>query len=77
MNFEIQEQDSQMIGDDMLDYIAEHNSDPMDFLYAIMHEAKLSDSSALGYLVESFGYKYTEDELKEIIRKYREEVGDK
>lgn len=76
MNFEIQEQDSQLIGDDILDYIAEHNSDPMDFLYAIMHEAKLSDSSALAYLIESFGYKYAEDELKDIICKYREEVGD-
>ena len=57
----------------MLDYIADHNNEPLDFIYAIMNEADLTDETALCYLSDSFGYKYTEDELKEIITKYHEE----
>lgn len=61
------------IRSEMLDYIAERNSNPTDFLYAIMHEANLSDEKVLEYLKEIFGYIYTEDKLKEIIAKYHEE----
>ena len=48
----------------VLDYIADHNSDPLDFMYAIMNEADLTDERALGYLSESFGFKYTENQIK-------------
>lgn len=58
----------------VLDYIADHNNDPLDFMYAIMNEADLTDKEALYYLDDSFGYKYTEDELKEVIAKYHEET---
>ena len=61
------------INDEVLDYIAEHNSDPLDFMYAIMSEADLTDEEALQYLSESFSYKYDENELKEIIEQYHKE----
>lgn len=57
------------INDEVLDYIAEHNSDPLDFMYAIMSEADLTNEEALQYLSESFGYKYDE----EIIKQYHKE----
>lgn len=57
----------------ILGYIADHNNEPLDFMYAIMHEADLTDKEALYYLSESFGYKYAEDELKEVIAKYHKE----
>lgn len=61
------------INDEVLDYIAEHNSDPLDFMYAIMSEADLTDKEALEYLMESFGYKSDEDKLKEVIAQYHRE----
>lgn len=61
------------INDEVLDYIAEHNSDPLDFMYAIMSEADLTDEEALEYLMESFGYKSDEDKLKEVIAQYHRE----
>lgn len=61
------------INNEVLDYIAEHNSDPLDFMYAIMSEADLTDEEALQYLSESFSYKYDENELKEIIEQYHKE----
>lgn len=61
------------INDEVLDYIAEHNSDPLDFMYAIMSEADLTDEEALQYLSESFSYKYDENELEEIIAQYHRE----
>lgn len=57
----------------VLDYIADHNNEPLDFMYAIMSEADLTDEKALYYLSDSFGYKYTEDELKEVIARYHRE----
>jgi hypothetical protein len=66
-NFEEEKIDSEV-----LDYIAEHNSDPSDFLWAIMHEADLTDEEALSYLMDSFGYKNSEEDLREIIAEYRE-----
>lgn len=57
----------------MLDYIADHNNEPLDFIYAIMNEADLTDEEVLYYLSVSFDYKYTENELKEIIARYHEE----
>ena len=62
---------SNEINDELLDYIAEHNSQPDDFLYAIMSEADLTDEEALYYLKDSFGYKYSDKELKGIIYEYR------
>lgn len=56
-----------------IDYIVEHNNNPLDFMYAIMRETKLTDDEALEYLSVSFGYKYTEDELKKIITQYHKE----
>ena len=61
------------IDNEVLDYIAEHNSDPLDFMYAIMSEADLTDEEALEYLMESFGYKSDEDKLKEVIAQYHKE----
>lgn len=61
------------INNEVLDYIAEHNSDPLDFMYAIMSEADLTDEEALEYLMESFGYKSNEDKLKEVIAQYHRE----
>ena len=61
------------IDNEVLDYIAEHNSDPLDFMYAIMSEADLTDEEALEYLMESFGYKSDEDKLKEVIAQYHRE----
>lgn len=61
------------IDNKVLDYIAEHNSDPLDFMYAIMSEADLTDEEALEYLMESFGYKSDEDKLKEVIAQYHKE----
>lgn len=61
------------INNEVLDYIAEHNSDPLDFMYAIMSEADLTDEEALEYLMESFGYKSDEDKLKEVIAQYHRE----
>lgn len=61
------------INDKVLDYIADHNNEPLGFMYAIMHEADLTDETMLYYLSNSFGYKYTEDELKEVIARYHEE----
>ena len=61
------------IDNKVLDYIAEHNSDPLDFMYAIMSEADLTDEEALEYLMESFGYKSDEDKLKEVIAQYHRE----
>ena len=61
------------INNEVLDYIAEHNSDPLDFMYAIMSEADLTDEEALEYLMESFGYKSDEDKLKEVIAQYHKE----
>lgn len=61
------------IDNEVLDYIAEHNSDPLDFMYAIMSKADLTDEEALEYLMESFGYKSDEDKLKEVITQYHKE----
>lgn len=61
------------INDEVLGYIAEHNSDSLDFMYAIMSEADLTDEEALQYLSESFGYKYDEAKLEEIIKQYHKE----
>lgn len=61
------------ISNKVLDYIADHNSDPLDFMYAIMNEADLTDERALGYLSESFGFKYTEEELKKVVAQYHAE----
>lgn len=61
------------INSKVLGYIADHNNEPLDFMYAIMNEADLTDETALYYLWDSFGYKYTEDELKEVIVKYHKE----
>lgn len=61
------------IDEKVLDYIAEHNSDTLDFMYAIMSEADLTDEEALEYLRESFGYKYDDNELKEVIAQYHKE----
>ena len=69
----VEEVDKTAICSDLLDYIAEHCNDPEDFLYAIMREADLSDEVALAFLSDSFGYKYDEDELKEIVAAYHEQ----
>lgn len=61
------------INSKVLSCIADHNDEPLDFMYAIMNEADLTDEMALYYLWDSFGYKYTEDELKKVIAKYHEE----
>ena len=62
-----------LISGELLAYIAAHCDDPTAFLYAIMHEAMVSDEDTLMYLDESFGHKYSEEELKEIIAKYHKE----
>lgn len=61
------------IDNKVLDYITDHNNEPLDFMYAIMNETDLTDEEALCYLNDSFDYKYTEDELKEVITKYHKE----
>lgn len=61
------------IDEKVLDYIAEHNSDTLDFMYAIMSEADLTDEEALDYLRESFGYKCDDDKLKLVIEQYHRE----
>ena len=63
------------IGDETLDYITEHNENPLDFMYAIMHEADLTDEEALCYLCNAFDYKYSVEELKEIIAEYNNQQG--
>ena len=64
-----------VIDNKLLDLIAEQNNSPLDFVYAIMHRADLNDNKALEYLKNSFDYKYSEDELKEVIVQYHRENG--
>ena len=63
------------IEDYVLDCIARYNNNPMDFMYAIMDKAALTDEKAFEYLNEHFGYKYDEDELKEVIEEYHRMEG--
>lgn len=62
------------ITDDVLDKISDQNKEPMDFIYALMNVAKLSDEYVLGYLTDAFGHKYSAEELWRCIRKYKEET---
>ena len=66
--------DDKSISADALEYITIHNNNPMDYTYAIMSVANLTNEELFEYLRGAFGYKYTSEELMEIIKEYRKET---
>ena len=58
------------ISDDQLDYIVEHNPDPVDFLFALTCNMGVTNEEALSYMVEVFGYKYSIEELSAFYKKF-------
>lgn len=61
----------EFIDDATLDWIADLSEYPEQFLYSIMREARLTDRTALRYLDRFFGFRYSKQDLKEIIKEYR------
>lgn len=58
------------IKEEVLEYISNHNDNPMDYMYAIMHQAELTKEEALAYLEEAFIAKYSEAELENVLENY-------
>lgn len=62
-----------ILTDEVIDQITEQNKEVIDFIYALMNIAELPDEYVLGYLNDAFGYKYSAEELGDVLAKYKEE----